>query len=267
VTVSNGNGSVTSANATLTVGGSPAGPVITTQPANLTVSLGAAATFTVAATGATPMTYQWYAGTDPIAGATAASYTTPATIPSDNGATFHVVVRNAAGSATSNDATLTIGAGPVAKDLIHNGGFESGATAWTAPSGVIGQFGSAYAGTWNAWLSRRTLGWSRSGQISQTVTIPASATQAILAFQLHVTGGSSGTLRAQVRNASGQVLATLGTFGDGAAASGYQAHSFNLSAFKGQTIQVTFAASLGSVWRSRTWTSFLLDNVSLNAKF
>ncbi len=83
------------------------GPVITTQPANQTVNLGATATFSVAATGTAPLSYQWYQGSTAISGATSASYTTPPTTAADNGATFHVVVTNAAGSATSN-ATLTV---------------------------------------------------------------------------------------------------------------------------------------------------------------
>ncbi|HYE36122.1 FG-GAP-like repeat-containing protein, partial [Methylocaldum sp.] len=43
-----------------------------------------------------------------IAGATGASYTTPATTLADSGATFRCIVSNSAGSATSNPATLTV---------------------------------------------------------------------------------------------------------------------------------------------------------------
>ena len=39
--------------------------------------VGQAATFTVAANGTAPLSYQWQKGATPIAGATAASYTTP----------------------------------------------------------------------------------------------------------------------------------------------------------------------------------------------
>jgi beta-galactosidase len=45
-----------------------------------------------------------------ITGATSASYTTPATSASDNGAQFSVKVTNSTGNATSNAATLTVGA-------------------------------------------------------------------------------------------------------------------------------------------------------------
>src|SRR5438046_6968872 len=44
----------------------------------------------------------------PISGATLASYTTPPTTSTDNGAQFTVVVSNTAGSVTSSVATLTV---------------------------------------------------------------------------------------------------------------------------------------------------------------
>src|SRR6202795_2567464 len=53
-------------------------PAITIQPSDQTVSVGQTATFTVAASGAT-LSYQWQRSGSPIAGATAASYTTAAT--------------------------------------------------------------------------------------------------------------------------------------------------------------------------------------------
>ena len=85
-----------------------AAPSITTQPSNQTVTVGSTATFSVVATGTTPLTYQWQKGTTPITGATAVSYTTAATTSSDNGSQFEVVVTNSVGSITSNAATLTV---------------------------------------------------------------------------------------------------------------------------------------------------------------
>jgi len=86
-------------------------PTVTKQPASTTVPLGQAATFTVAATGTATLTYQWQQNAASIPGATAASYTTPATTSADNGAIFTVLVSNAAGSATSNPAALTVTSG------------------------------------------------------------------------------------------------------------------------------------------------------------
>ena len=105
VVVSNSAGSVTSSPATLTVRSAPR---ITTQPASQTVAAGQSATFSVTATGTAPITYQWRKNGVAIAGATAASYTTPATSFADNGAGFDVVLVNAVGTATSSSAAMTV---------------------------------------------------------------------------------------------------------------------------------------------------------------
>lgn len=88
----------------------PTAPAIPVQPSNKTVSVGQTATFSVTATGTGPLSYQWQKNGATIAGATAASYTTPTTVSGDNGAKFKVVVSNAVGSATSQEATLTVNA-------------------------------------------------------------------------------------------------------------------------------------------------------------
>lgn len=84
-------------------------PTITAQPANQTVAVGQTATFSVTATGTTPLSYQWLKNSANISGATSASYTTPVTTAADSGEQFTVVVSNSVGNATSNAATLTVG--------------------------------------------------------------------------------------------------------------------------------------------------------------
>ena len=86
----------------------PVAPTITMQPGNQSVTAGQTATFTVAATGTTPMTYQWQKNGSAISGATSSAYTTPVTTTSDNAAQFNVVVTNSAGSATSSAAILAV---------------------------------------------------------------------------------------------------------------------------------------------------------------
>src|SRR5205085_11341511 len=92
-------------------------PYITTQPADQTVTVGQTATFSVVATGTAPLSYQWQKNGTAISGATSASYTTPTTTSSDNGAQFVVVVSDSAGSMTSNAATLTVNAGAAAPTI------------------------------------------------------------------------------------------------------------------------------------------------------
>lgn len=83
-------------------------PTITQQPQSLTVTAGQPASFSVAASGTLPLTYQWQRNGSDIAGATGTTYGVPAAALGDSGATFRAVVRNVAGSATSDAATLTV---------------------------------------------------------------------------------------------------------------------------------------------------------------
>jgi glucose/arabinose dehydrogenase len=82
-------------------------PSIATQPSNVTVAAGQAATFSVTASGSAPLQYQWQRNGVNIPNANAASYSFTTTA-NDNGAMFRVIVSNSAGSATSNAATLTV---------------------------------------------------------------------------------------------------------------------------------------------------------------
>lgn len=85
-----------------------AAPVITTQPANLTVTEGQSATFRITATGNPAPTYQWRRNSSNISGATSTSYTITSAAITDSGAAFSCVVSNTAGSITSNNAVLTV---------------------------------------------------------------------------------------------------------------------------------------------------------------
>lgn len=106
VVVSNSAGSVTSADATLTVNAGVA-PTITTQPQSQTVAQGQNATFSVAASGSAPLSYQWTFNGANISGATASSYTV-VSAKASNAGSYAAVVSNAFGSATSSTATLTV---------------------------------------------------------------------------------------------------------------------------------------------------------------
>jgi hypothetical protein len=110
VVITNSAGNATSTSAQLIVAGAP---VITAQPLNASVATGASASFSVTANG-DALRYQWLRNGVAIAGATSATYTTPALTLSDSGAVFSVVVYNAAGVALSSSAVLTVTAPPAA---------------------------------------------------------------------------------------------------------------------------------------------------------
>ena len=126
-------------------------PSITAQPASQTVVAAQAATFSVASSGAAPLSYQWRKNGTDIGGATSATYTTPPTATSDNGAQFTVLVSNSTGNATSNPATLTVSATPVVAVSV------SPSTATLATSSTQ-QFAASVTGT-----STTGVTWTASG--------------------------------------------------------------------------------------------------------
>ena len=93
-------------------GGSGVAPSISMQPASQTVTIGTTATFTVAATGTGPFTYQWMKNGVAVGGATSASYNTPSTTATDNNAAFSVRVSDGGQSVTSANAVLTVNSSP-----------------------------------------------------------------------------------------------------------------------------------------------------------
>ncbi|MCI0539097.1 MAG: immunoglobulin domain-containing protein [Verrucomicrobiales bacterium] len=85
-------------------------PLITLQPTNQTVNVGASVTFTVQASGAEPLLYQWRKDSADISGATNSTLTLNAVAVADSGA-YLVIVSNAAGTATSQAAVLSVSPG------------------------------------------------------------------------------------------------------------------------------------------------------------
>jgi len=104
VRVSNSAGAVTSVVAVLTI---MAPPSITSQPQNVRTNEGNMATFTVAASGTGPLSYQWRFNAVNIPGATSAALILNNIRAADNG-DYSVVVSNPAGSVASAAARLTV---------------------------------------------------------------------------------------------------------------------------------------------------------------
>lgn len=246
----------------------PGGVSITTQPASVTVAAGSTASFSVGATGGTaPYTYKWMRNGSVISGATSATYSLTAQA-ADNGAVFSATVSDASSpvkSATSGNATLTVGGGGGGgTERVTNGGFESGTTGWSGTTGVIGNYSgeTAYEGSNFAWLGGN--GKTATETLTQSVTIPSTATSAQLTFALHIDTAETGStaydkMVVTVKNSSGTVLGTLATYTNVNAATGYQVRTFNMLPYKGQTVTLSFAMNEDSMLQ----TSFVVDKVSL----
>src|SRR5882762_1632486 len=82
-------------------------PVITTQPQSQTAVAGSSVTFTVAATGTTPLGFQWKFNGANLSGATNPTLRLDNVQPAQAG-TYSVRVSNPYGSAQSSSAQLTV---------------------------------------------------------------------------------------------------------------------------------------------------------------
>lgn len=183
VVVTNPGGPVTSSDATLTV--TPAAPAIVTAPQSTTVSAGQSASFTVVASGSAPLAYQWRRNSVDIAGAVAATYTTPATTLIDNGAAYSVVVTNAAGSAPSGNAILTVTPSVVAPAITQQPAGASVAVGQTATFAVLATGTAPLAYQW------RRDGVAIAGATAAGYTTPAAAlTDNGARFSVVVTNGA-----------------------------------------------------------------------------
>ena len=194
VVVTNTAGTATSSAATLTVNLALVAPTITTVPANQTVTAGQTATFTVVAAGTAPLSYQWQKNGANIAGASSATYTTPATATTDNGSTFDAVVTNTVGTATSGAATLTVNPAPVAPTI------TTAPVSQTVTAGQTATFTVVAAGT--APLSYQ---WQKNGANI------AGATAASYTTAVTTTVDSGSTFDAVVTNTAGTVTSAAAT--------------------------------------------------------
>ena len=124
----NSQGSATSNAVTLTVTGGVTAPTITTQPSASAVSVGSAVSFTVVASGTSPLTYDWKKDGTSISGATNATYTIASAATSDAGS-YTVIVSNSAGSVTSTAASLTVTATSTTAPRLSNLSVRTALTA------------------------------------------------------------------------------------------------------------------------------------------
>lgn len=149
-------------------------------------------------------------------------------------------------------------------ELLLNRGFESGAVNWTATAGVItnstGQ--TPRTGSFYAWLNG--YGVTHTDSLFQQITIPASASSATLSFWLKINTAETTTttqfdrLQVQIRNSSNTVLTTLATYSNLNATAGYTLKTFDVSAFRGQTVRIYFLGTEDSSLQ----TSFVIDDTS-----
>lgn len=156
---------------------------------------------------------------------------------------------------------------PPGAQLLLNPGFESGNVNWVTTAGVITNSGRpSHSGTWFAWLDG--YGTTHTDSCYQQITIPANVGSATLSFWVRIDTAETTTttqfdrLQVQIRNSSNTVLATLATYSNLNANSSYVLKTFDLTAFRGQTIRVYFLGTEDSSLQ----TSFVIDDTAVNTQ-
>jgi hypothetical protein len=185
-------------------GGGPTAPSISVQPADATVTAGEAATFSIMATGTSPLSYQWRKNMSNISGATSATYTTPSTVSADNGSKFDVVVSNVQGNTTSSQATLMVTATTASSaDVVthHYDIARSGAntqeTILTTTSVSSTSFGKVAEFPVDGQIDGQILYLSQvqiAGQGNKNVVYFATENESVYALDADTLSGSSATV-------------------------------------------------------------------------
>ncbi|MFN8012116.1 MAG: hypothetical protein U0P81_12020 [Holophagaceae bacterium] len=214
-------------------------PAITGQPQSQAAAIGATATFTVTATGSGPLAYQWKKGGADLAGATAASYTTPVLAAGDNGASYTVSVSNPQGTVLSGAATLTVMAAPAITTQPQNQGVVAGQTATFT---VVAAGGGTLA-----------YQWQRNG-----VDIPA-ATAATYVLNGAALSDSGAQFRVKVSNAVGSLTSATALLSVVPAPT-----AVSINAFNATSNSVAFGGAATLSWTvTGTPTSLTLDGQSV----
>ncbi|GAA0248063.1 S8 family peptidase [Saccharothrix mutabilis subsp. mutabilis] len=153
---------------------------------------------------------------------------------------------------------------PTTGQLLANPGFESGNTGWASTQDVITSDTTypARTGSWKAWLNG--YGRTHTDTLSQAVSIPATATSATLSFHLRIDSAETenvvyDTLRVQVVDSAGTVLATLATYSNVNEGTSYVQRTFDLKQYAGKGVTIKFTGAEDA----NLATSFLIDDASL----
>ncbi len=220
-----------------------------------------ASTLTYSATGL-PAGLQINASTGQITG-------TPTTTGSTSAIVTATDTTNAHGSA-SFTWTINPSSGCTAKQVLGNPGFETGsASPWTSTAGVVAASSVAepsHAGNFDARFGGH--GVPTTDKLVQTSTLPIGCANVQLSLWIHIDTTESSaaaydTLAVQLLTSTGGVSATLATYSNLNAASGYQQVTFNLNSVAGTKIWLRFLGT--ETDGGGGTTTFVIDDTALNA--
>ncbi len=256
-------------------GGTTANAVTVTNPGNQTSTVGTAVSLQIKASDSVSGQTLTYAATGLPAGLSINSSSglisgTPTTAGSSS---VTVTAKDTTAAAGSTSFTWTVNSASTctANQLLGNPGFESGNTTWSASADVILNHGEAepyersHSGSWFAWLDG--YGTPHTDTLAQTVTLPTGCHTYTLSFWKHIgtseaTSSAVDTLKVQLFNSSDTVLATLATFSNVDAATGYQQVSYSLAGYVGQKVTLKFTGT--ETDKGGGTTDFCIDDTAIN---
>lgn len=217
----------------LTASGAPSGVTVSFSPAS--VQSGSSATMTLTAG----------------AQATAGTYT--------------ITVTGTGKATHATTYSLVVGGGGSTcqpRQVVANGGFESGTAPWTQTAGVINNRTSekpAHSGSYLAWFG----GWgsTHTDSASQSLTIPAGCSGYKLSLYLRTDTAESASDPTAYDTFTVQLGAkTLATYSNRDAGGSYVQKSFDVGAYAGQTVTLAFTSKEDAYLQ----TSFVVDDVALD---
>lgn len=195
VLVTAGGSEVASAVAKLTLTDPPLKPIIHQHPGNVSVPIGTSGSLTVLASGAPPLSYQWYLKGVPVDGATGSTLN----LNTPTNASFQVVISNQTAAVTSYVATISVlpvitrapqpvsvPTGGTATFTVEASGFAQINYLWFKDSKVL-------TGQTNATLVLQNVQPADAGSYWVNVSGQGGGTYRTEAVKLTVDGGSTGS--------------------------------------------------------------------------
>lgn len=167
VVVTNSVSSVTSIAVNLAVSPAPVPPSITLQPKTQSVTVGQSVTFSIAATGTAPLTYQWKKDGWDLGVASSPSVTLASVTSADAG-TYSVLVANSVGQVSSIQVSLTVNALPVPPVITAQ------PTAQSVTAGESASFSVAATGSGTLTYQWKKNGVNLVGATSPVLTVAST---------------------------------------------------------------------------------------------
>jgi subtilase family serine protease len=274
VTAKDTTGASGSASFTWTVNSAAGNTVTVTNPGTQTTTVGNSVSLQISATDSGGLSLTFSATGLPAGLSISSSGLISGSPTTAGSSSVTVTAKDSTGASGSASFTWTVQAKTscTAGQLLLNPGFESGNVDWATTPDVIldnseaGGGEVAESGSWFAWLDGYAT--AHTDTLAQSVALPSGCTNYALSYYQHIDTsersrhGAVDTLSLQILNSAGNVLATVSSYTNLNAASGYHLISVSLAAYAGQTITLKWTGTTTNTGGGTT--NFVIDTTALN---